>query len=402
MTKHDANDTIIVLGAGLAGLSLALGLARNGYRVELVEKSFDFGRTGATFGLARNGQKALDELYPGVAQELVELGVHMPSTGGTMLGWWNVRDALLSHVRQESEKINLRTGWLVQDIGNGEKSVTAKFKKRKADGSGVTEEELILEAFVLVGADGVNSSVRQFHNLPSAKKVNIVLWRGRVDIHPEEGESESSDLLRPYLDIPVVPLGIRLRGPMNYVLFNFHPKLEGVMSLVINYQADNVDEVKEGTTPKEFMEAGANDEKELKEIQAILDLTDKDGLAHPVRLKVVELPLEDGSGWGGKGRVTITGDAAHGMRPASGLGGSMAFEDSVILCRVLKKLRDDSRGAPPSKSEVESALQDFENTRLPRIRKIWDDQWERSECSYRNIEMEPWSEEFTEWVFNGV
>ena len=80
----------------------------------------------------------------------------------------------------------------------------------------------------------------------------------------------------------------------------------------------------------------------------------------------------------------------------------MAFEDSVILCRVLKKLKLKSNPAPPSKSAVEEALKEFENTRLPRIRKIWNDQWERSESAYKNVEMEPWSEEYKEWVFNGV
>lgn len=80
----------------------------------------------------------------------------------------------------------------------------------------------------------------------------------------------------------------------------------------------------------------------------------------------------------------------------------MAFEDSVILCRVLKKFKEKNNGSAPSKAAVEEALREFENTRLPRIRKIWDDQWERSESVYKNIEMEPWSKEFEEWVFNGV
>lgn len=314
MTTKDPNNTIIVLGAGLAGLSLALGLARDGYSVELVERSFDFSRTGATFGLARNGRKALDELCPGVADGLVEIGVHMPSTGGTMLGWWNVRDALLERVK-ENDKICLRNGWMIQEMENGEVSVKATFKKRIPNDSQLSSEELILEGFVLVGADGVNSSIRKFHGLAGAKKVNVVLWRGRLVVQ-EEGKSESSEFLRPYLDIPVVPFGVRLRGAMNYVLFNFHPKLPGTMGLVVNLQQEDADEIAQGTTPKAIMEAGAKDEKELKEVQAILDLTEKDGLCHPVRLKVVEVPKEDGSGWGGKGRVTLTGDAAHGRKTA--------------------------------------------------------------------------------------
>ena len=37
--------------------------------------------------------------------------------------------------------------------------------------------------------------------------------------------------------------------------------------------------------------------------------------------------------WGENGRVTINGIATHALMPASGQGASMAFEDSVLLCR---------------------------------------------------------------------
>ena len=84
----------------------------------------------------------------------------------------------------------------------------------------------------------------------------------------------------------------------------------------------------------------------------------------------------------------------------------MAFEDSVVLCRVLRKLRislgDNFGKMPASKGKIEEALRDFENTRLPRVRKLWWDQWERSERTYNNVRMEPWSKEFADWIFNGV
>jgi 2-polyprenyl-6-methoxyphenol hydroxylase-like FAD-dependent oxidoreductase len=90
------------------------------------------------------------------------------------------------------------------------------------------------------------------------------------------------------------------------------------------------------------------------------------------------------------------------MRPASGQGGSMAFEDAVILCRVLQRHNEQNNGYLKSQSSVEEALHEYETNRLLRIRKLWEDQWERSEAVYRNIQMEPWSPEFSEWVFQGV
>ena len=76
---------MIIVGAGLAGLSLALGLTQqhgddgeSAFRVHLVEKQFNFNRTGATFGLQPNGKKALNEIAPGVVDELEKIGLFIP------------------------------------------------------------------------------------------------------------------------------------------------------------------------------------------------------------------------------------------------------------------------------------------------------------------------------------
>jgi hypothetical protein len=61
--------------------------------------------------------------------------------------------------------------------------------------------------------------------------------------------------------------------------------------------------------------------------------------------------------------VTLTGDAAHACRPTDGQGGNQAFEDAVVLCRTLK---DDL--------PIQQTLRKFEETRLPRVKRIHDDQ----------------------------
>ena len=67
---------ILVVGAGISGLTAAAGLARRGFTVELVERKdevSDGGGVGLT--LVANAMRALDSL--GVAQACVEAG--MPS-----------------------------------------------------------------------------------------------------------------------------------------------------------------------------------------------------------------------------------------------------------------------------------------------------------------------------------
>jgi 2-polyprenyl-6-methoxyphenol hydroxylase-like FAD-dependent oxidoreductase len=42
-----------------------------------------------------------------------------------------------------------------------------------------------------------------------------------------------------------------------------------------------------------------------------------------------------GSGWGGRGRVTLIGDVAHACQPTYGQGGNLALEHCIVLCRLL-------------------------------------------------------------------
>ena len=81
----------------------------------------------------------------------------------------------------------------------------------------------------------------------------------------------------------------------------------------------------------------------------------------------------------------------------------MAFEDAVVLCRCISKLFQKSLpDMQPTKQQIEQVLKEYENTRLPRVRKLWYDQWDRSEKAYKNEVSEPWSKEFSDWVHTGV
>jgi 2-polyprenyl-6-methoxyphenol hydroxylase-like FAD-dependent oxidoreductase len=326
------NNKIIIIGGGLAGLSLSLGLADLGFQVEIVEKQQHFSRTGATFGLAANGQKALEELCPGVVNELKKVGLDLdPPDIATMLGWWNVRDVLLDRVmKKKYGMIHIRNGWLLQDIKDDDKCVKAVFHKQDQDDDDDEDrEQLVLEGCMLVGADGVNSAVRSLLGLPSAKNTGVVTWRGRVQVPPlhdnqdaetcNEAYGKEQDAvlyaLRPIVESPLKVSFLRLRGPVTYTLFNFNEKLPGTMALVVTIQQEGDGEqtaITKGTSPQVILEENAESDDERNEIRAILEFTDKDGLHSPTLIKVIEPPKEVGAGWGGKGRITILGDAAHG------------------------------------------------------------------------------------------
>jgi NADPH-dependent 2,4-dienoyl-CoA reductase/sulfur reductase-like enzyme len=62
--RMSENNTIIVVGGGISGLALALGLANDGFQVQVVEKDV-MKRTGSAFCLQPNGLKALQEIHEG-------------------------------------------------------------------------------------------------------------------------------------------------------------------------------------------------------------------------------------------------------------------------------------------------------------------------------------------------
>jgi 2-polyprenyl-6-methoxyphenol hydroxylase-like FAD-dependent oxidoreductase len=75
----------------------------------------------------------------------------------------------------------------------------------------------------------------------------------------------------------------------------------------------------------------------------------------------------------------------------SGLGGSMVFEDAVLLSRMLK-----------TSNNMEATLRAFEAKRLPRVKSISDDQTMRCEAAYKkDVTPQPWTEEYCAWIDAG-
>src|SRR5262249_58591635 len=72
------------VGAGIAGLTLAIALDRHGFRVELIERSSEWDAPGAGIAVQPNGMRVLHELGIGTAVE----------DAGAVLRRWRVRGQL--------------------------------------------------------------------------------------------------------------------------------------------------------------------------------------------------------------------------------------------------------------------------------------------------------------------
>ncbi|MEV7966493.1 FAD-dependent monooxygenase [Sphaerisporangium sp. NPDC088356] len=162
----------VIAGGGIGGLATALGVARRGHTVDVLERNAAFAELGAGIQLAPNAFAALEEL--GVAAEVRARAVHIDAIrlldgeSGRPLACLPIDDAYrdrfggtyavvqrgdlyapLLRACEEDHRIQLRAGSMVTGYVNDTSSVSVLL------GSGER-----VEADGLVGADGIRSAVR--------------------------------------------------------------------------------------------------------------------------------------------------------------------------------------------------------------------------------------------------
>jgi len=452
VTTTTMTPTVIVVGGGLAGLSISLGLAKLGYRVEIVERRHDWGkRKGGTYLMQPNAIRALEHVCQAAMDPLYDMGVPIPKSDCKMYAWWMVRDALLQQVLLNNNNISLHMGWSFSafDDDNPDQ-IKARFTRTpptqtqtQKDGEKQIDNEaeenvLELTGILVVGADGVHSAVRASLDLAPATPTGSVCWRGSISVISDDDDDEKKkkarQVLAPLLTSPLLTTGKMVHGyikcgPFCVVgLKSFHSKYPGVMTWTVNTRepeaAINFRHPREAVGAYLDASIDNNDDnddntKTAALIEAVFALADPEELNHSLPFVTITLPEEHqdtntNMGWGGSGRVTLIGDAAHAMRSAGGQGGAMAFEDCVVLARVLEQITLASTTAhttttvhpTPTRASIASAVLEFESSRLPRVRTIWQDQWERAERAYqgdftpsRTADDE---REYQAWVDKGV
>lgn len=315
---------VTVVGAGIGGLAAALGLARAGQRVQVLEQVPELGEVGAGLSITPNAGKALRAL--GLGDQLAVIGSRPPAgamrhyatgeilvrlpqdqtdlTYGVPLYHVHRADlhaALLASLRAlapDSVQVNARVIGIERDAN----SATAIL----ADGRRLTADWL-------VGADGIHSVVRSaLFGRDEPHFTGFVAWRGLVP-----AAAASAALFDPPLCMVMGPRRLLMRYPLrNRTVINY---------VAIAHRAA-------------WMEEGWSVRAELAEVQQefhdfepvsqeLLALTPRD------RLFKWGLFDRDPLATWTEGRITLLGDAAHAMPPFTGQGAVMALEDAAVLGR---------------------------------------------------------------------
>jgi len=353
----DDGERVLVAGGGIAGLAAALGLARQGRPVLVLESRADFTELGAGIQLAPNAFRALDRLGAGAAvrARAVHIGElrFMDGTTGRPVARLPLDDAyrerfggpyavvhrndlyapLLAACRAACG-VRLRTGARVADYAQ--------------DGSGVSVRlaggERVRGA-ALVGADGIRSAVR---------RRLVGDGRPRVSGHT---------IHRAVIPIARVPAELRVNAATLWAGPGWHlvhypigppgdPGCEGGGGRFLNLAATRDD----GAT-EELAGVPAARAHVLARFPGIAEVPRRLlGLGRDWRTWVL-CDRDPVPRWS-EGRVVLVGDAAHPMLQYAAQGACQALEDAVVLGELAAGV--------PSGAELAGAFTKFVAARRER------------------------------------
>ncbi len=356
MSISSQDKPIVIVGAGIAGLSLALALAHKGIASTVCERVRDLSETGAGLQLSPNATRLLDRL--GVLDHLLPTATRVSAidladarTGKTLLslatsatGQTDQAPFLAVHRADLQSALSaavsahhlatLRSGMIFKSALQTTESVAVNF-----EAAGSSE---MLNGVGLIGADGVWSAVRATvpGSSPSAYS-GFTAWRATIAANTglPQALQRLCDLqavcafLSPGAHLVAYPL--RNGGLLNLVLIT--RGTDSVHGWDNDAERDPASNAAAGFAPEmaDFLEGITS-----------------------WRSWPLHHCMPNGA-WT-SGRVALIGDAAHAMTPFAAQGACMAIEDAVELADAVAGQPDD----------LPSAFERYQTSRKPRVSKV--------------------------------
>ncbi|MFK3978771.1 FAD-dependent oxidoreductase [Micromonospora sp. NPDC050397] len=318
---------VLVIGAGICGLATALGLARRGFRVRISERRarpdrLTMERPSINLTLGKRGLAVLAELD--LADRAVEAGVrahtrhiHERSGESRLHPYGRHGEAVLSIRRRDLVRL------LLEEALSDDR-ITIHFDQRTlsldSDGTAVvrhgTGDDEKIEAYLVVGADGLQSTVRRA----------ICAHTGSAGGEPLETGIRWLELAVPELWPGAIPHAVDV-WPRDSIMLIAFPNRDGVKTVLL------------------FVPRGEEfpDHQQLRRLAPELPVTEAGYQASLQRqggVRVVDCPV-----WH-HGRLVITGDAAHAVTPFLGQGANAALVDAGQLAKLVSECADAEEVGP--------------------------------------------------------
>ena len=351
--------TILVSGAGIAGLTMALTCHEIGIDVKVYEAAEKILPLGVGINLQPNAVRELIQL--GLEAELRKIGIEAEEwalffygahpiwteSRGTLAGYnWpqfsvhrgQFQMTLLQTVQDRLGKDSVVTDARLTGFDNKTDCVTAHFERSNG-------ELLSVDADALIGADGINSNVRQqmYPDQPELNWNGAVMWRGVSRAAPPRTKNSFvmvGGIEQRFICYPVEPLDDNGETLLNWIA-------------ELRYDAASVD--KSDWNKKAHTDAFLGEFLDWKfDWLSVPEIVSRstDVWEYPM---VDRDPIEQ---WV-DGRVALIGDAAHAMFPHGSGGASQAIVDTRVMGSCLRQ-----------HSTIEDAFKDYEGRLLEPVNEL--------------------------------
>lgn len=333
---------MLVVGAGVGGISIARGLLRDGHDVTVFEQRPEVRAGGGAVTIWSNGESVLRQLgvgMNGAGQQLSAVRV-MTSSGRPMttLDVTAIVNRMGAPVRMVPRRVLLER--LLEDFPAERIRCGAQVVGVADGGSGARvdlADGRCMAGDLVIGADGLHSRVREIVGAAHAEPTGWCSWQGLATL-PDGADrrvafvivGERGNLglwpaggteVQWWFDLPWSPDFVRPERPIDVVRANFTGWSELVDRLLVTLTDDDL-----ARSPYPHFR-------------------------HPVPSP-------------GHGAVTLLGDAAHTMPPTLAQGTNQALLDTMVLCKAISDVRHSANG------DVSGALRWYEKTRRRRVAAV--------------------------------
>ncbi|KAK4757180.1 hypothetical protein SAY87_007307 [Trapa incisa] len=362
----EAAECIVIVGAGIAGLTTALGLHRLGIRSLVLESSDKLRTTGFAFSTWPNAWRALDAVGIGDSLRLEHKRLFRLKTYSTISGTETSNREFAEQGKTQSSDSLSSVGFetrciqrknLLETLARELPSGTIRYSSKVvsieesghlklvhlADGS-------ILKAKVLIGCDGLNSAVSKWLGF------NKPVYSGRSAIRGCVSYSEGHGLDPNFMQF--FGRGVRFGvipcdDTTVYWFFTFSPSSQ-----------DHKEMEDDPAKMKQFVLSRLG--KVPDHVRGVIERSEpRNTIMSPLRYR---RPWEVAWGNISKGTVCVAGDAFHPMTPDLGQGGCSALEDGVVLARCLGQAlihnsNNNKLTAEDERKHIEAGLENYARER---------------------------------------